>query len=323
MKFRTETEIAPLHAQVDYRSRIFAVGSCFAENMAGRLAAAKFRVAVNPFGVMFNPESVAASVMRAVERRHVAADELHRGANGYFHYDFHGKFTDADPAAAVMRMNEAVDAAHEALAAADTVILTLGTAWVFRLRGNGLTVANCHKQPAALFSREALGAGETADILVRLAEGPLRNKRIIMTVSPVRHLADGLDGNFLSKATLRVAVAEAVARCANAEYFPAYEIVCDDLRDYRFYADDMVHPSPQAVEYVWEKFSAAALTDRARAMVSRVQALTRAAEHRPLHPGSEAHKEFCRRTIAEMDAMGEVDFGEERKKLSDDLQINS
>ncbi|MDE5637987.1 MAG: GSCFA domain-containing protein [Alistipes sp.] len=323
MKFRTETEIAPLRAQIDYRSRIVALGACFAENMAGRLAAAKFRVAANPFGAMFNPESIAGAAMRATERRHVAAEELHRGANGYFHYDFHGKFTAASPDEAVARMNAAVDEAHEALAAADTVILTLGTAWVFRLRENGRTVANCHKQPAALFRREMLGADETAGILARLAEGPLAGKRIIMTVSPVRHLADGLDGNFLSKATLRVAVAEAAARCPGAEYFPAYEIVCDDLRDYRFYADDMVHPSAQAVEYVWEKFSAAALSDDARAAAARVQALTAAAAHRPLHPGSEAHKEFCRRTIAAMEAMPEVDFGQERKKLSDDLQINS
>lgn len=323
MKFRTETDIAPLRAQIDYRSRIVAIGSCFAENMAARLAAAKFRVAANPFGAMFNPESVAESVMRAAERRHVTANELHCGANGYFHYDFHGKFTSASPDEAAARMNEAVDAAHEALAAADTVILTLGTSWVFRLCESGRTVANCHKQPAALFRREMLGAGVTADILARLSGGPLAGKRIIMTVSPVRHLADGLDGNFLSKAALRVAVAEAAARCGNAEYFPAYEIVCDDLRDYRFYADDMVHPSPQAVEYVWEKFSEAALTESARTAAVRVQALTAAAAHRPLHPGSEAHKAFCRKKIAEMDAMPEVDFSEERKKLSDELQINS
>jgi len=323
MKFRTEAEVAPLRTRIDYRSRILTVGSCFADNVAERLAAAKFRVTVNPFGPMFNPESVAAALHRAAECRTVTAEELHAGEAGFFHYDFHGSFTSPSAAAAMEAMNGAVRSAHRALAEADTAILTLGTAWVFRLAESGAAVANCHKQPAGTFRRELLPAEAVAGVLRDLAGGLLAGKRILLTVSPVRHLADGLDGNFLSKAVLRVAAAEAAAVCPNVEYFPAYEILCDDLRDYRFYADDMVHPSAQAVEYIWEKFAEALLSPEAREMSRRVAAVAAAAAHRPLHPGSRAHKEFCRRQIAEIDAMPDIDFSREREKFMDYLGINS
>ena len=320
MKFRTEIEVKPFARQFGYDDTLFAAGSCFAENISARLAAAKFRVTANPAGVMFNPESVADLVERCAARQHVDPSEMFEGAEGWFHYGFHGSFSRRDIGEAVTAMNSAIDEGHRALAEAGTVIVTFGTAFVYRLAENYVTVANCHKQPAATFIRERLSVGEIAARWSRLVENQLAGKHIILTVSPVRHLADGLEANSLSKSIVRLAAEELAERYENVDYFPAYEIVCDDLRDYRFYADDMVHPSPAAVGYVWEKFAAAALTDEARALVPKVEAVVAAAAHRPLHPESESYREFCRRQMEAIGALHGIDLSAERAQFEAALQ---
>lgn len=312
MKFRTEIDIRPFGRKLGYDEGIFAVGSCFAERVAARLAEAKFRVTANPSGVMFNPLSVAETIERCAENRRTDAAELHEGAEGWFHYGFHGSLNRSTAAETAAAMNAATEEGHRALAGASTVILTLGTACVFRLAESGEAVANCHRQPAATFRRERLTAGQIAARLGSVIERYLGDKHIILTVSPVRHLADGLAGNMLSKSILRVAAAELEERHANVDYFPAYEIICDDLRDYRFYADDMVHPSQGAVEYVWEKFVGTALSPAARGLLPQVEAVVAASKHRPLHPDSESYRAFCRRQIEIIDSMGEVPLTAER-----------
>ena len=322
MKFRTEIDVKPFGKRFGYHSRIFAVGSCFAGNMAARMAAAKFSVMANPLGIMFNPVSVADTIERCAAGRHVDAAELHEGAEGWFHYGFHGSFSRADSDMAAAEMNAAIDAGHEALAEADTVIVTFGTAYVFRLADGGAAVANCHKQPAEMFRRERLSAGEIVDRWSRLIENELHGKHIILTVSPVRHLADGLDGNMLSKSILRVAAAGLAERYADADYFPSYEILCDELRDYRFYADDMVHPSAAAVEYIWEKFVRTAITPEAQSMLGEVEAVVAASHHRPLHPDTEAHRAFCRRQLEAVGRLKDVDLSAEREVFAAALKRN-
>ena len=323
MKFRTEIDIKPFDKQFGYDSRIFAVGSCFAENIAVRLADAKFRIAANPTGVMFNPESVADTIEWCAACRHVDPAEMAESAEeGWFHYGFHGSLSRACFDSAAAEMNAAIDAGHKALTEADTVIVTFGTAYVFRLAASGATVANCHKQPAAMFRRERLTAAEIVARWSRLIENELRGRHIIMTVSPVRHLADGLEGNMLSKSVLRIAAAELAERYAEVDYFPAYETLCDDLRDYRFYADDLVHPSEAAVGYIWEKFVETAVTPAAQAMIPQVEAIVAASRHRPLHPHTEAHRTFCRRQIEAIDRLRGVELGEERAKFAAGAELN-
>ena len=324
MKFRTEIEVKPFARKFGYDAGVFAVGSCFAENISVRLAAAKFRVAANPMGVLFNPMSAADAVERCAARLHFDPAELCEGAEGWFHFGCHGSLSRRDIGEAAAAMNTAVDEGHRALAEADTVIVTFGTAYVFRLVGSGATVANCHKQPAAMFSRERLTTAEITERWGGLIENQLRGKHIILTVSPVRHLADGLDGNMLSKSVLRVAAAELAERYDDVDYFPAYEIVCDDLRDYRFYADDMIHPSQAAIGYIWEKFAAAALTSEAQTLLRQVEAVVAAAAHRPLHRGTESHRTFCRRQIEAIDSLRRagVDMSAERAKFVEELQTN-
>ena len=306
MKFRTEIEVAPLAEGLEYGAKIFALGSCFAENISERLKRAKFSIASNPFGILFNPASIAAAIDRLADARSFAVCDITAGKEGYFSFDAHSSLDGKTHTEAFGNLNKAVAQGAKALAEADWVILTFGTAWVYEHEGR--VVANCHKQPASQFERRRLSVAEIVERYSRLFEGILRDKRVILTVSPVRHIGDGLQENSVSKATLRLAVEELVAKYENAHYFPSYEILIDDLRDYRYYADDLAHPSNMAVDYVWERFCDVVLTDAAKAKLSQVEQIVAAAEHRPFNPESEAHKAFCRKMLAKMESMPEMDF---------------
>lgn len=321
MNFRTEIQIAPLRTQIDFESRLLALGSCFAEHIAAQLAQHKFRIAANPAGILFNPLSIAAALGTFATGQPVTAAELHHHEGLWHHFGFHGSFSATDAGEALAGMNAARQEGAAALHEADTLLLTFGTAWVYE--HDGEVVANCHKQPAGQFARRRLTVAEIVDTYTPLFSGALRDKHIILTVSPVRHLGDGLAGNAVSKAVLRLAAEELAATHEQIDYFPAYEILTDDLRDYRFYADDLVHPAPVAIGYVWEKFAQAALTPGARGLLSRIAEITAAAAHRPLHPGSESHKAFCRKQLELIDALPQVDFRTEREYFRRCLEINS
>ena len=321
MKFRTEIEISPSGMQIGYENRVLTLGSCFAAHIAARLAGAKFRVAANPSGILFNPLSVAAALRSYTDPVPVTHEELGHDGEVWYHFGFHGDLSAPTAEEALQKMNAARQAGAEALRTADRVILTFGTAWVYERAGEA--VANCHRRPAAEFSRRRLSVGEIVETFAELIEGPLAGKQILLTVSPVRHIGDSLAGNAVSKATLRLAAEELTERFEYIEYFPAYEIVTDDLRDYRFYADDLVHPAPQAIAYVWEKFTAAALTDRARSLLPEVEAIVAAAAHRPRNPQGEAHRAFCRRQLERIAALPEIDFRVETEYFRRCLEINS
>ena len=321
MKFRTEIEIAALGAKIGYENRILALGSCFAEHIAGRLAQAKFRVTANPSGILFNPLSIAAALHSYAAETPVQHSELQFDGEQWFHYGFHGSFSAATASDALAAMNAARQAGAEALRAADRLLLTFGTAWVYEHGGEA--VANCHRQPATEFTRRRLGVEEIVAVFSGLIAGPLAGRELILTVSPVRHLGDGLAGNAVSKATLRLAAEELAERHPCVHYFPAYEILNDDLRDYRFYADDLTHPAPQAVEYVWEKFSAAVLSEQARRLLPDVRHIVVAAAHRPRNPQSATYREFCRRRLEEIAALPQIDFRTEAEYFRRCIEINS
>ena len=321
MKFRTEIEIAPLGTKIGYENRILALGSCFAEHIAGRLAQAKFRVTANPSGILFNPLSIAAALRSYAGENPVRHSELGFDGELWFHYGFHGSFSAPEADQALAAMNAARKSGAEALRAADRIVLTFGTAWVYE--HDGAVVANCHRRPAAEFSRRRLSVEEIVETFAELIEGPLAGKQIILTVSPVRHTGDTLAGNAVSKATLRLAAEQLTERFKCSAYFPAFEILTDDLRDYRFYADDLVHPAPQAVAYVWEKFAPAVLTDEALRLLPEAEAIVAAAAHRPRNPQGEAHRAFCRRQLERIAALPEMDFQSETAYFRRCLEINS
>ncbi len=291
MLFRTPVEIPDFSFRIEPRAVGLALGSCFAEQVGGWLARHKFAVEVNPFGALYNPASMA----RAVERLEAGlpferADLFYH--NGLWHSPLHhGLFSDPDPDRALERMNARLLAGAAALQRADYLLLTLGTAWVYEQQG--AVVANCHRLPAETFRRRRLGVEECVDLL----EPILRrhpHKQFLITVSPVIHRGDGLIENQRSKSTLLLAAAALTERRPNAHYFPAYEILTSELRDYRFWDDDLCHPAPLAVEYLRERFSHALFTPQTRQFVDEVAHILRAAEHRPLHPETEMYQIFLR-----------------------------
>lgn len=291
MKTRTEISVSRSETLISTGQSVVAVGSCFAEVVARKLADRWVEVECNPLGEMFNPLSIADCVERLAEGREFGAEELAVRADMWFAYDTSDLLAQTSAEKALSVANEAVRRGGEALGKADWVVLTLGTAWVYERAGR--VVANCHKMPQSEFVRRLLSVDEICQRLTALLNGPLGDKNVVLTISPVRHLADGLEGNSLSKALLRVAVDRVVSECANAQYFAAYEILLDDLRDYRYYGADMAHPSEVAEGYVWERFAEAFVSDRVLAEGEQYRRLMAMAAHRPLHPDSEAYRAHC------------------------------
>ena len=321
MKFRTEIETAPLGVQIGYENRVLALGSCFAAHIARKLAGAKFRVTENPSGILFNPLSIAAAIRSYADPAPVTRGELGFDGEVWYHFGFHGDFSAPTAEEALGRMNAARQAGADALRTADRVVLTFGTAWVYEHAGEA--VANCHRRPAAEFARRRLSVEEIAETFAELIEGPLAGKQIILTVSPVRHIGDSLAGNAVSKATLRLAAEQLTERFKCTAYFPAYEILTDDLRDYRFYADDLVHPAPQAVDYVWEKFAPTVLTDEALRLLPEAEAIVAAAAPPPPPPPGAAPRAVCRRGRERIAPLPEMDFQSETAHFRRCLEINS
>ena len=299
MRFRTEISLTPLAEGIDHSAKMFALGSCFAESISERLQRAKFSVTTNPFGVLFNPLSIASAIDRLADTRAFAVCDIREGREGFFSFDAHSSLDGKTQTEIFANLNQAVAQGSKALHEAEWVILTFGTAWVYE--HDGRVVANCHKQPAKEFERRRLSVAEIVERYKTLFEGVLRDKRVILTVSPVRHLGDGLQENSLSKAILRLAVEQLC------------EILIDDLRDYRYYAEDLAHPSKMAVEYVWERFCEYALTDKARELLPKIEQIVSAAGHRPFNPESDAHRAFCRKMLAKAEEMHEIDFALEKE----------
>ena len=320
MKFRTEIKIDSLPTKIGYENRILALGSCFSEHISQRLNQLKFTIESNPTGILFNPESIAVALEHYAKGERIAKKDLQVAEDVWFHYDFHSDFSALSANEALEKMNFGLKRGEKALAAADRLLITFGTAWVYEREGN--VVANCHKQPQRLFQRRRLSVAEIVARYTSLFEGVLRGREVILTVSPVRHVGDGLAENMLSKSILRLAVEELTEKFANVSYFPSYEIMVDDLRDYRFYADDLVHPSAQGVAYVWEQFKAAALSKEALKLIPRVENLIAMCNHRPRNPQSEAHQKLLKKCLMQIEDLKPLDFSTEKRVLEQCLEIN-
>ena len=245
MKFRTEIEITSLGVKIGYENRVLALGSCFAAHIARKLAGAKFRVAENPSGILFNPLSIAAAIRSYADPAPVTRGELGFDGEVWHHFGFHGDFSAPTADEALQKMNAARQAGADALRTADRIVLTFGTAWVYERQGEA--VANCHRRPAAEFSRRRLSVEEIVETFAELIEGPLAGKQIILTVSPVRHTGDTLAGNAVSKATLRLAAAyEKIAAeqgCLVSPVGTAFYAVHTRHPEIALYTEDCSHPS--------------------------------------------------------------------------------
>jgi hypothetical protein len=292
MKFVTSVDIVPSIKKISYSDKILLLGSCFADNIGTKFGEYYFPTTVNPFGTMYNPASIA-SALHTVQSPHHLTPIIHH--NGLWHsFSHHGSFSCASKEQLLYACEQSRAQLREALQHTTTVIITFGTAWVYEYEGQ--VVSNCHKIPANLFVRRRLTVDEIVSIWQPvLASMP--DKHWIFTVSPIRHIKDGLHDNQLSKAVLLQSIEQlsqlSIAHCS---YFPSYEIMLDELRDYRFYADDMLHPSPVAVEYIWQRFVDAYMTADTQNEMCTLHQLWRDRHHRFLHPESQEAQLFAQRT---------------------------
>ena len=307
MRLTTPVEIPTNLPEITHRHTVLLVGSCFATHMGERMRAAKLHCTINPHGVLYNPLSIATALNELVEGKTYTPDDLYPH-DGLWHSPMHhGSFSTPDIDHTLRLINESLRTGREALLKADHLLLTFGTAWVYIDHTTGHVVGNCHKLPAQRFERRRLGVDEITTCIAYLFTRlfALRpSLRVLLTVSPVRHLRDGLHANQLSKATLLLAVDELCTRFpGQVFYFPAYELLTDELRDYRFYADDLTHPSTQAIDYVWEHFAQAMFSPETRALSDECIAIGRTLAHRPLHPDTLAYHRLLTDTIAKIERM--------------------
>ena len=292
MKLLTEISINSLKQTITYSDGLLFLGSCFADEVGGICRGLGFDALVNPFGVLYNPASIAQSVERLESGKPFCHDDVIRVGEGqYCTFSHNTSFWNDSATALLEQINASLKTAHEHFMKSRWIVVSLGTSWVFRNKESGQVVSNCHKLPANQFERQFLSVEESADYLAKMLQAH-PEKQFVFTVSPLRHLKDGLHENQLSKAALLLAVDQVCKQFGNAHYFPAYEILLDELRDYRFYKEDMVHPTEQAVRYIWERFTDFAIDPKEKPAMKAAAELKQMLQHRPLFPESEAYRKF-------------------------------
>ncbi|MDR2652431.1 MAG: GSCFA domain-containing protein [Prevotellaceae bacterium] len=297
MKLQTEIEIKSFGEKLSHTSKILMLGSCFANNIGERLRDVKFDICINPFGVIYNPFSIANSVELLITNAKITENDLLQHNGLYYNFCYHTSFSSADKQSALSKMNSANQQGSEFLKNAQNIIITFGSAIAYKHKKHNKIVANCHKIPSCEFEKINLNVDE----IVKVINASIQNIRainnsasFIFTVSPVRHLSDGAHENQLSKSRLLIAVDEICKGNRQCQYFPAYEIMMDELRDYRFYADDMLHPSNLAVDYIWQKFSNIAICDESLKIIEEIRKITDAKSHKAFNPDSAEHRKFIK-----------------------------
>ena len=318
MNFRTPLRVNKSDLDINYQSPILGLGSCFAENIGNRLQQYKFPSLLNPFGIVYNPISIQKSIQRLINNQVYTTEDLVANQGVFYSFDHHGQFSHTDSAAALKLINQSLLAGSNFLKTAKFFIITLGTANVFIQQSTGAIVTNCHKFPAQDFEKKRL---TPTQIQTALAECLKQIRtinpsiQVILTVSPIRHIRDGLIESQRSKASLLLAVEQLVTDLPFVTYFPAYELMMDDLRDYRFYEKDMIHPNQVAIDYIWEGFQQTYFSENTLQLLSQVKKVVLASQHRPFHPNLLAHQKFLKKQLLAIEQLTTshpyLDFQEE------------
>ena len=281
----TEVDLPLFARKLGYRQKSLMMGSCFAENIGNHLLELCFPITVNPFGILYNPVSIANCLTSLLENRVFIGQDLFFHENQYHSFSHHGRFSDPDQIKVLELINDKIKEGFNALKGCSHLFITFGTSWVFRHKETGKVVSNCHKLPGIRFDHYRLQVAQITEIWIPLIKQLVRlntNFQIVFTVSPIRHLKDGAHGNQLSKSTLLLAIDELVNEFGAdlVSYFPSYEILLDELRDYRYYTSDLTHPSDVAIEMIREKFESSFFDQEARAISSEIVKLAQANKHR-------------------------------------------
>ena len=293
--FRTEIRLKPSAWKIRHTDHFWSIGSCFAEHLHSKLSSGGFNCFSNPCGIVYNPVSLLDQIDRCIRAEPYTEEDLIRHG-GLFHGLYHhGAFSSPDESVALARMNESLLQGHQDLMKTDVLMITMGSAIGYFYKPNGKLLANCHKIPAGEFDRKFLTPEDIVEKfskIVQKLQACQPGINIILTISPVRYLKEGFTDNSLSKSVLVLAIHQILKKFKHTHYFPAYEILLDDLRDYRFYKGDMVHPNEQAVDFIWAKFMASYFDEPATKTWEAVHELNLARCHRPLHPDTHAHRQF-------------------------------
>ncbi len=306
MEFRTPIKGYQPKFSIDAEDNLFLIGSCFAENIGARLQNAKFNTVINPFGIIFNPISISNSLQQLLNNHKYQENELFENNGIWQSFNFHSRFSDENKENCFQKINQRISEASGALKKTNVLFITLGSAHVYKLKSENRIVANCHKLPAALFEKLFLNFEQTVlhytDLLGQLHKSN-PDLKIILTVSPVRYLSDGFVENQKSKALL-ILISHALNDIFDfVDYYPAYEIMMDDLRDYRFYNNDMLHPNNQAIEYIFSHFSDSFFSEQTIEMMFEMEQLNKAIQHKVFFEQSEKYKIHCKKMIQKIEML--------------------
>lgn len=297
MEFRTQIPIdKQKDNQIDYTSKVLLIGSCFSENIGDKFEYFKFQNLVNPFGILFHPKAIATFFERVVEERFYSEKELVFYNERYHCFDAHSSLSNSNSEELLNHLNNILKTIRVQLKSTSHIIISLGTAWVYEHKTQNRTVANCHKIPQQQFNKQLLSVQEIAGCLQnieQLIKQVNPDIQLIYTVSPVRHIKDGFVNNQQSKAHLLSAIHHVIKE-TNASYFPSYEIMMDELRDYRFYNSDMLHPNQTAIDYIWKLFQTAWFCDTTTATIKQVAVVQSGLNHKPFNPASEQYQVFLK-----------------------------
>ncbi len=314
MKFHFEFDIKRSPYSVRHGQRSLLIGSCFTESIGEKLRKHKFATLENPNGILFNPVSVAEAIKMYITDLRVTTADIFEHNETWNSWKHHSRFSGVTANECIDKINQSTENAHNYLKQADHLLVTLGSAWVYTLTANaaggkeGSVAANNHKAPADWFAKRLLSVPETEALLSSMLDDLFRfnpDCRVIFTISPVRHLREGVVENNRSKALLIQAVHALVEKYPHLYYFPAYELVIDDLRDYRFYAEDLVHPNYQATQYVWEKFTEACMSEDTRLLMKDIADINLAYQHKPFNPLTKQHQQFLASYLSKTKALKE------------------
>jgi len=311
MKFKLTLEASKSATAIHYQDKILLMGSCFTENIGAKLHRHLFEVKENPHGILFNPMSVIGALQDYIDNKQYNAADLFELNDLFNSWHHHTRFSDITASATLTKINNSISDAHAYLKGADKLVITLGSAWLYCLTdiapsGAGLVVANNHKAPANWLEKKLMDPVELAAQLQKIVtaiQAFNNNIHIIFTISPVRHLREGLIENNRSKSVLIYAVHDVIAKLKRVDYFPAYEYVIDDLRDYRFYAEDLVHPNYAATNYVWDKLVSTYFSEDTQLIMGEVAELQLAKQHKPFNKASIAHQAFLQKSLIKTQAL--------------------
>ncbi|MGK0414282.1 MAG: lysophospholipase L1-like esterase [Polaribacter sp.] len=298
MKLQTQIPISKeARNPIGYHSKLLLLGSCFSENMGHQLNYFKFQASQNPFGILFHPKAIETFITNAINEKVYSEKDIIFQNERWHCFDAHSSTSSADKNKLLTNLNTAILSTNKKLKEASHIIITLGTSWVYRFIESDIIVANCHKIPQKKFLKELISVDEilkSLDAIIAVLKSVNTDINVVFTVSPIRHLKDGFIENTLSKAHLIAAIHAVIDRRKNTYYFPSYEIMMDELRDYRFYTEDMLHPNRTAINYIWEKFVDTWFSSETASTMKEVDTIQKGILHRPFNEKSEQNQQFLK-----------------------------